>query len=87
MDSKAQGRQSRKIDPVWVLIDTVEPRHQTAVALLEASSMRLRDVYIMKQLSFSCSVTYSPKLFNYIFQVNFKTLSIFCLKHIHNIDS
>ena len=41
MDSKAQGRQSRKIDPVWVLVDTVEPLYQTAVALLEAFSMRL----------------------------------------------
>lgn len=36
--------------------------------------------------SFHCSITYSPKLFNCIFQVNLKTLSIFCLKHIHNID-
>lgn len=41
MESKAQGRQSRKIEPMWVLVDTVEPLYQTAAALFEASSMRL----------------------------------------------
>lgn len=87
MESKAQGRQSRKIEPMWVLVDTVEPLYQTAAALFEASSMRLWNTYRLKQVLFNCSVTCSPKLSNSIFQVNFKTLSTFYLIHIHNVDS